>query len=218
MLVRLTVCSAERPDPPSWDGEVDLGKSGLNSYTKPEAGAAPSCHLCCHSLRLGVPSLRKHWTASRVEALPMRAETWVFGFVFSIFFPPSLFSELGTTLNILSLPYMFTEWINKHYGPETLLGSSSPCSPSPSFSSSSFCYIQLPSQVRWMERSRNKIGKQSMQALEDRDHNWGAHYTVKFPLHGVLQNTLLSRKAKKKKKNNPPLSYLGLDAMDKSCL
>ena len=94
---------------------------------------------------------------------------------------------------------MFTEWINKHYGPETVLGLSSPCSPSPSFSSSSFCYIQLPSQVRWMERSWNKIGKQSMQALEDRDHNWGAHYTVKFPLHGVVQNTLLSRKAKNKK-------------------
>ncbi|XDB59408.1 hypothetical protein ABFV05_013024 [Capra hircus] len=34
----------------------------------------------------------------------------------------------------------------------------------------SFCYTQLPSQVRWMERSRNKIGKQSMQALEDMDH------------------------------------------------
>ena len=90
MLLRLTVCSAERPDSPSWDAEVDLGKSGLNSYTKPEAGAAPSCDLCCHSLRLGVPSLRKHWTASRVEALPMRAETWVFGFVFSIFSPITL--------------------------------------------------------------------------------------------------------------------------------
>ena len=31
MLVRLTVCSAERPDSPSWDGEVDVGESGLGS-------------------------------------------------------------------------------------------------------------------------------------------------------------------------------------------